>query len=321
MAADCCFCRGQMLDSPLPKLGPIPIKDRMSIAFVQRGELDVLDGTFVQVDEKGIRRHIPVGAVCCIMLEPGSRVSHAAVALAARVGTLLLWVGESGVRLYAAGQPGGARADRLLYQAKLALDPELRLKVARKMYEFRFGRDFAPKIPNYTIEQLRGIEGARVRAFYQQLAKATGGTWNGRRYDHKDPYKADIPNQCISSATSCLYGLSEAAVLAAGYSPAIGFIHTGKPRSFAYDVADMFKFETVVPVALRVAVQAPADAEGETRRACRDIFRETRLLKRIIPAIEEILAAGGINVPPPPEDAVEPAFEEEQSLGDIGHRG
>jgi len=70
------------------------------------------------------------------MLEPGSRVSHAAVALAARVGCLLIWVGEAGVRLYSAGQPGGARSDRLLYQAKLALDEEARLKVVRKMYEF-----------------------------------------------------------------------------------------------------------------------------------------------------------------------------------------
>lgn len=309
-----------MIETSLPKLGAIPIKDRMSVAFVQKGELDVLDGTFVQVDSTGIRKHIPVGGVCCIMLEPGSRVSHAAVALAARVGTLLLWVGESGVRLYAAGQPGGARANRLLYQAKLALDTELRLKVARKMYEFRFGEEICRKIPNYTIEQLRGIEGARVRAFYQQIAKATGGTWNDRRYDYKDPSKADLPNKCISSATACLYGLSEAAILAAGYSPAIGFVHTGKPKSFAYDIADMFKFETVVPIALKIASQMPPDPEGATRRACRDTFRETRLLKRLIPSIEEVLAAGGIEIPPAPEDQIGPAFEEDGGIGDTGHR-
>ena len=52
---------------------------------------------------------------------------------ASEVGTLLVWVGEAGVRLYAAGQPGGARSDRLLYQAKLALDDDLRLKVVRKI--------------------------------------------------------------------------------------------------------------------------------------------------------------------------------------------
>jgi CRISPR-associated protein Cas1 len=73
------------------------------------------------------------------VLEPGTRVSHHAVALAARSGTLLVWVGEAGVRLYASGQLGGARSDRLLYQAKLTLDDSARLKVVRKMYKIRFG--------------------------------------------------------------------------------------------------------------------------------------------------------------------------------------
>ncbi|HQC35293.1 MAG TPA: subtype I-E CRISPR-associated endonuclease Cas1, partial [Methanoculleus sp.] len=74
----------------------------------------MLDGAFVLVDKNGVRTQIPVGSVACLMLEPGTRVSHAAVVLAARVGCLLVWVGEAGVRLYAAGQPGGARSDRLL---------------------------------------------------------------------------------------------------------------------------------------------------------------------------------------------------------------
>ena len=95
--------------------------------FIEYGQIDVQDGAFVVIDKNGVRVHIPVGSVACIMLEPGTRVSHAAARLAALVGTLLVWVGEAGVRLYASGQPGGARADRLLYQAMLALDDELRL--------------------------------------------------------------------------------------------------------------------------------------------------------------------------------------------------
>ncbi len=101
-------------------LKPIPMKDRISMIFLQYGQIDVKDGAFVFIDNNETRTHIPVGSVACIMLEPGTRVSHAAVKLASQVGTLLVWVGEAGVRLYASGQPGGARADRLLYQAKLA---------------------------------------------------------------------------------------------------------------------------------------------------------------------------------------------------------
>lgn len=299
-------------------LKPIPIKDRNSMIYLQYGQVDVIDGAFVLVDKTGIRTHIPVGSIACIMLEPGTRVSHAAVKLAATVGTLLVWVGEAGVRMYAAGQPGGARSDKLLYQAKLALDESLRLKVVRKMFELRFGE--APP-QRRSVDQLRGIEGARVRKTYQLLAKQYGVKWHGRRYDPKDWSAGDITNQCISAATSCLYGITEAAILAAGYAPAIGFLHTGKPLSFVYDIADILKFETVVPVAFKVAASRPQSADREVRVACRDQFRSQKVLKRLIPLIEEVLAAGEIKPPLPPEDAQPPAIPEPDTLADDGHRG
>ncbi|GAB3187586.1 type I-E CRISPR-associated endonuclease Cas1e [Hydrogenophaga aquatica] len=293
------------------------MKDRVSLVFIQYGQIDVLDGAFVVIDQNGVRTHIPVGSVACIMLEPGTRVSHAAAHLASTVGTLLVWVGEAGVRLYASGQPGGARADRLLYQAKLALDDELRLKVVRKMYEVRFGE---PAPARRSVEQLRGIEGARVRETYKLLAREHGVDWRARNYDRQQWDTADVPNRCLSAATSCLYGITEAAVLAAGYAPAVGFIHTGKPLSFVYDIADLFKFETVVPVAFRVAARKPHQPEREVRLACRDIFRSSNLLTRIIPAIEDVLAAGGVLPPEAPTEAVAPAIPNPQGIGEAGHR-
>lgn len=302
----------------LPPLKPIAMKERVSLIFIEYGEIDVLDGAFVVIDKTGVRTHIPVGSIACLMLEPGTRVSHRAAALAARVGTLLVWVGEAGVRLYSSGQPGGARADRLLYQARLALDPELRLKVVRKMYELRFGE----KPPERrSVEQLRGIEGARVRKMYELLAKRYGVKWKQRNYDVEEWDAGDVANRCLSSATSCLYGITEAAVLAAGYAPAVGFIHTGKPLSFVYDIADLYKFDTVVPVAFRIAAKNPANGEREVRLACRDMFRQTHLLQTIIPDIEEVLSAGGIEPPQAPPDAVGPAIPNPESLGDAGHRG
>lgn len=302
----------------LPPLKPIPIKDRLSVLFIEKGHLDVLDGAFVVVDKTGVRTHIPVGGVACLMLEPGTRVSHAAAALAARVGTLLVWVGEAGVRLYSSGQPGGARADRLLYQAQLALDPALRLKVVRKMYALRFGEEPPAR---RSVEQLRGIEGARVREMYKRIAAKYGVDWKARNYDTDNWDKGDLPNRCLSAATSCLYGVTEAAVLAAGYAPAVGFIHTGKPLSFIYDIADIYKFDTVVPVAFRVAAKGHSNPEQAVRIGCRDIFRETKLLERIIPDIEIILAAGEIKPPEPPADALPPAIPNPENLGDAGHRG
>lgn len=285
--------------------------------FIQYGQIDVLDGAFVVIDQTGVRTHIPVGSVACLMLEPGTRVSHAAVKLASTVGTLLVWVGEAGVRLYSSGQPGGARADRLLYQAQLALDDELRLKVVRKMYEIRF-KEAAPL--KRSVEQLRGIEGARVREMYKQLARQYGVSWSGRNYDVSDWQKGDLPNQCLSAATSCLYGITEAAVLAAGYAPAVGFIHTGKPLSFVYDIADLFKFDTVVPLAFRIAARRPVNPDREVRLACRDVFRTSNILEKIIPAIETVLAAGEIKPPSIPAESVPPAIPNPDSLGEEGHR-
>lgn len=302
----------------LPPLKPIPIKDRISVVYVEKGNLDVLDGAFVVVDKTGVRTHLPVGGVACLMLEPGTRVSHNAVVLAARIGCLLVWIGEAGVRLYASGQPGGARADRLLYQAKLALDDAARLKVVRKMYAMRF-REEPPE--RRSVEQLRGIEGVRVRKMYELLARQYNVPWKSRNYDHTEWESGDVPNRCLSSATACLYGICEAAILAAGYAPAVGFIHTGKPQSFVYDIADIFKFETVVPVAFRIAAKKPHNPEREVRLACRDAFRQSKLLHRIIPTIEQVLAAGGLEVPTPPEESVEPAIPNKEGIGDAGHRG
>lgn len=307
-----------MTEPILPPLKPIPIKDRISVIYVEKGNLDVIDGAFVVVDKNGVRTHIPIGGVACLMLEPGTRVSHASVTLAARVGCLLVWIGEAGVRLYASGQPGGARADRLLYQAKLALDDTARLKVVRKMYELRFGEKPPEK---RSVEQLRGIEGVRVRKMYELLARQYRVTWTRRNYDADNWGSGDTANRCLSSATACLYGICEAAILAAGYAPAIGFIHTGKPQSFVYDIADIFKFETVVPVAFRIAGRNPRDPERDVRLACRDVFRQTRLLKKIIPTIEQVLAAGEITPPVAHEEAVNIAIPNKEQIGDAGHRG
>ena len=301
----------------LSSIKPIAMKERVSMFFIEKGQVDVLDGAFVVIDKRGTRTHIPVGSIACLMLEPGTRISHRAAALAAQAGTLLVWIGEAGVRLYSSGQPGGARADRLLYQAQLALDEKARLRVVRKMYEMRFGE----KPPERrSVEQLRGIEGIRVRKMYQMLAQRHGVRWTRRNYDPKAWNESDLPNRCLSAATACLYGITEAAVLAAGYAPAVGFIHTGKPLSFVYDIADIFKFQTVAPLAFQIAAKNPLSSEREIRLGCRDLFRKEKTLARIIPTIEEILAAGGLETPKAPKETVPPAIPNPEVLGDVGHR-
>lgn len=134
---------------------------------------------------------------------------------------------------------------------------------------------------------------------YKLMAVKYGVEWKHRKYDVKDWDKGDVANRCMSVATSCLYGITEAAILAAGYSPAIGFIHTGRPLSFVYDIADVFKFETVVPAAFKIAAKNPYNPEKLVRLECREMFRKTKILKKLIPSIEEMLNAGGETPPLP----------------------
>ena len=285
----------------------VPLKDRSTYIHIEYGTVDVQDGAMVVTDVRGIRTSIPVGTLACLMLGPGTSITQAAVSLAAEVRCLLMWVGENGVRLYSTGMPGGCRCDRLLNQADAALDPCKRGEVIRRMYQHRFDERLEPDL---SVEQMRGKEAARVKRIYSDLAKEYGIEWKGRRYDPSNWKSADPVNRCISSATSCLYGLSEAAILIAGYSPAIGFIHTGRPRSFVYDVTDLIKYDTVVPIAFRIASEQREDFEQHTRHACRDEFGRKNTLELLIPLINSLFA--GLSSSEPAGVVESPDFSESE---------
>ena len=223
-----------------------------------------------------------------------------------------------------AGQPGGSRADKLLWQAALALDPAAR--ACAWSVKCTGAASVSLRRSGVRSSSCAASRGARVRRSYALLAQKHGVAWKRRSYDPNDWDTSDLPNRCLSAATACLHGLAEAAVLAAGYAPAIGFLHTGKPRSFVYDIADLWKTETVVPEAFRVAAQAQKGrldmpVERAVRLACRDSFRLTGLLAKIIPQIEEVLTAGDLPKPEPAPEAVGPAFPDNAVGRDAGHRG
>ena len=139
-----------------------------------------------------------------------------------------------------------------------------------------------------SIEQLRGIEGGKVKAIFQDLAHRHQITWAGRANDFGDPL-----NLAISTATAALYGLAEAAILTFGYSPAIGFIHVGDARSFVFDIADTVKFKKIVPAAFEEASIGGPNLEGRVRRRCRDIFFQEKLVDQMIDTLSSIFDAPG----------------------------
>jgi CRISPR-associated protein Cas1 len=158
------------------------------------------------------------------------------------------------------------------------------------MYQMRFQEE---PDPNLTLEQLRGWEGRRVRDAYARASAETGVPWHGRSYEREAWCQADPVNRALSAANSCLYGLCHAAILSLGFSPALGFIHTGKQLSFVYDIGDLYKTAVTIPIAFRMAAEGPLNLERRTRLACRDCFRELRLLERMA---QDIPRAVGIDV-------------------------
>jgi len=208
------------------------------------------------------------------------------------------------VRFYAQGMGETRSSRRLIRQAALVSNPATRLVVVRRMYEIRFPE---PLKPDLTLQQIRGMEGIRVREAYAKASRETGVPWTGRSYRRTGWAAADLPNRALSVANSALYGIAHAAIVSAGYSPSLGFIHTGMMRSFVYDIADLYKVDITIPVAFHAAAEGSVDLERRVRTLCRDYFHASRLLERIIPDIEHVL-----DVPiAVPEEAAEAAADDD----------
>ena len=267
------------------------IRDRVSSLYVEHARIDRHDKSIAAWVGSGFTP-IPVASLGVLMLGPGTSITQAAITTLADNNCLAIWCGEENVRFYASGMGGTRSAYPLLRQAALACDPRMRLEVVKRMYRMRFKEAVDETL---TIQQLRGMEGVRVRQTYARMSKETGVEWSGRSYDRQAWATADPVNKALSCANSCLYGLCHAAILATGYSPAIGFIHTGKQLSFVYDVADLYKAEITIPLAFEVAQDLPVQMERAVRLRCRDLFREKKLLQRVVPDIKACL--GGKDAP------------------------
>lgn len=269
----------------LPKL-----RDGLSFLYVEHARVEKEQQAIALYRADGCVS-VPAAGLAALLLGPGTNITHDAVRTLAENGCTLLWCGEQGVRCYAQGIGETRKAARLLHQARLCADPALHLAVVLRMYRKRF----AEALPaDLTLAQIRGREGVRVREAYADAARRYGVVWQGRQY-RRDQWEATDPvNRALSAANSCLYGICHAAIVSAGYSTALGFVHTGKQLSFVYDIADLYKTEVTIPVAFKITAEGPTNLESTVRHACRDIFREVRLLDRLVPDLDWVLDATGL---------------------------
>ncbi|MFQ5421831.1 MAG: type I-E CRISPR-associated endonuclease Cas1e [Anaerolineae bacterium] len=273
----------------LPKL-----RDSLSYLYVEHAILDKKQQAVEFIKEDG-RTLIPIANLSVLMLGPGTSITHAAVKTLAASGCAVLWTGEDATRFYAQGMGETRKAQRLLHQAALVSSPDKRKQVVINMYRHRFNYQLPPDL---TLPQIRGMEGVRVRQAYAQASKKYDVPWHGRKYKRGNWGSADPINRALSAANALLNGLCHAAIVSGGYSPGLGFIHTGKQLSFVYDIADLYKAEITIPVAFAITAESEEKVESRVRAACRQKFKEVKLLHRVLPDIDALLTLPETETPP-----------------------
>jgi CRISP-associated protein Cas1 len=292
--------------------------DSLSQVYIEKAVIEREEHSIVAFTEEG-RITLPAANLSTVMLGPGTRITHAAIKILADCGSVIAWTGSEGLQFYACGQPKTRLSQAVERQARYWADPELHMQVVRGMYKYRFN-ELLPN--NLTTQQIRGMEGVRVRETYQRLSKEYGVIWSGRKYDRNSWNDADPINKALSAANAALYAIVLGGLHSLGYSPSLGFIHTGKQLSFVYDIADLVKTETSFPAAFEAASGGEEKLESRTRRILRDRCCHDRLLDRLTKAVPALFSSKPEEIDQATEDEVTALWDQEGTVkGGILHGG
>lgn len=264
------------------------LRDSLSYLYVEKAVIERDQNAIVLIRGKE-RVAVPISSLTVLMMGPGTSVTHAAVRVISESGCLAVWCGEHAMRYYAMGMGETRSAEPIMAQARCFADPSKRLDVARKMFAIRF-----PDMDTsgLSMQQLRGLEGVRMRTAYRLMARKHNIPWKGRNYNPDLWDEADDLNTALSVANVCLYAICQAAIVTLGYSPALGFIHNGKQMSFVYDMADLYKVATSIPAAFEAAASSRAEQlDRRVRVLMRQAIRKQRLLARIAEDLQRLFQA------------------------------
>ena len=263
------------------------VKDKYPFIYLERGRLEIDDSSVKWIDCDANVVRLPIATLNCLLLGPGTTITHEAVKVIAQSNCSLCWVGEDSLLFYASGQTPNADTRNMREQIMLSADSKKSVEVARRMFAKRFPE---VELAGKTLKEMMGMEGHRVRALYEQMGQRYGVGWQGRSYTPGKFELGDITNQVLTSCNAALYGILSSAVHSMGYSPHIGFIHSGSPLPFVYDLADLYKENLCIDLAFSLTLEM---AGQYNKHKGSDAFRqrviETDFLGKIGQDIEFIL--------------------------------
>lgn len=266
------------------------VKDKYPFLYLERGRLEIDDSSIKWIDAEGNVVPLPVATLNALLLGPGTTVTHEAVKTAVAANCSICWVGEDSLLFYAAGFLPTADTRNLKRQIELASDSQQSLEVARRMFARRFPD---AELQGKTLQEMMGMEGHRVRALYQQKAEEYQVGWKGRQFTPGKFELSDVTNQVLTATNAALYGILCSAVHSMGYSPHIGFIHSGSPLPFIYDLADLYKESLCIDLAFSLTRElAGRYDKHKVSAAFRRRVLDANLLTRIGDDIQEIFGEG-----------------------------
>ena len=228
------------------------VKDKYPFIYLERGRLEIDDASVKWIDSESNVVRLPIATLNCLLLGPGTSVTHEAVKVIAQANCSICWVGEDSLLFYANGQTPTADTRNMREQMQLSADPKKSLEVARRMYAKRFPE---AELAGKNLKQMMGMEGYRVRALYEQKGQEYGVGWKGRNYTPGKFEMSDITNQVMTSSNAALYSIISSALHSMGYSPHLGFIHSGSPLPFVYDLADLYKEYLCIDLAFSLTLE------------------------------------------------------------------
>ena len=264
-----------------------PARERWTPLYLEHGRIEVDDASVKWIGADRTVLRIPVATVSALMLGPGTTVTHAAVKACSDCNTPICWVGEEGMRFYAFGVTPTHDNERARRQAELHASTPKRTEIARRMFRHRFPTEV---VDSARIQDLRGMEGKRVKALYEDMGRKYGVTWKGRNYNPENWDLADTINRAISAANASLYALCTAIVCSLGYLPQLGFVHSAGTLPFVFDIADLYKAETTLEAAFHTLSANPEANEKDVLTLLKQKIEERKLVQRIPKEIEELLA-------------------------------
>lgn len=269
------------------------VKDKYPFLYLERGRLEIDDSSVKWIDSTNNVVPLPVATLNALLLGPGTSVTHEAIKTATAANCAVCWVGEDSLLFYAAGFLLTADTRNLKQQIELSADPKKSLEVARRMYTRRFPN---AELAGKALKEMMGMEGHRVRSLYQQKAKQYQVGWKGRSFTPGKFETSDITNRVLTAANAALYGILCSAVHSLGYSPHIGFIHSGSPLPFIYDLADLYKEELCIDLAFALTRDmAGRYDKHKVSAAFRQRVIEMDLLAKLAEDIADILGSGRAN--------------------------